>query len=476
MSQPRRRGSLAWAVAAGAPAGVAAGLALDATAGRAGALPEVAVLLPAGPWRLGLVAHLAAFAVAGAGFGLLVRRLRCSAGELVFMGVAYGALCWWLGPLTLWPLLAGAVPAWDLQAAQRQFPSLVGHLLYGAATALAFVMLHGADDPDGRAGPAGVGALLHGALAGAAAAVALRAALDGRSVAVAFGPLLGAAQAALSPRPLRGAGAALVRGQAYGFVAWLVGGLTALPLLRGGSLAWSVAAARASFPSLPAWLLLGVLAALLRALLDRLAPLLSSEHLRAYPGASAGSAWLAAALRGAAAGLVGGAAISQLMLRGGVPAVAQLLTGSSGLLAGLAINLAIGVAIGVSYGLLFRGLGQDVSCALGWGLAYGLLWWILGPLTLLPVLLGGQPQWTAAAAAGAVAALAGHLVYGACLGVAFHLLEAPFGVPWLPRTRAEALRARRRRDQLLASAPALSALLVTLLVTVLVVVSGAAPA
>jgi hypothetical protein len=161
------------------------------------------------------------------------------------------------------------------------------------------------------------------------------------------------------------------------------------------------------------------------------------------------------------------------MLRGAVPEVAQRLTGSNGPLAGIAVNLAIGVAIGVSYGLLFRRLGQDVTCALGWGLSYGFLWWVLGPLTLLPALLGGDPEWTAAAAGGSMSALAGHLVYGGLLGVAFYLLEAPFGVPWLARTRVEALRALRRREELLAATPALSAVLLAMLLTVLVVTIGA---
>lgn len=470
------RGSVVRVVAAGAPAGMAGSL-VFAAAGGVGVLPTVASLLRAGPSRAGLLAHLAVFAVVGAGFGLLVRRLRCGAAELLFLGVAYGGLWWWLGPLTLLPLALGRPPAWDLASAQRAFPSLVGHLLCGAATAVVFVVLAGRpDQPGGEGRGLDAGALLRGALAGGLAALLLRAALDGRSLALPLGPLLGVAQSLLSPRPLRGAGAAVVRGQAYGFVAWLVGGLTVLPLLGDGTLRWSVPEARAGFGGLPAYLLLGVLVALVRGWLDGLAPLLSSEHLRAYPGATAGSGVLAAALRGATAGLLGGAVIAQLMLHGSVPAVAERLTGSNGLLAGLVINLGIGVAIGVSYGLLFRRLGQDVSCALGWGMAYGLLWWILGPLTLLPALLGGEPMWTAAAAAGAVAALAGHLVYGACLGVVFHLLEAPFGVPWLARTRGEALRARRRRDELLTSSLALSALLVAMLMTVLVVVTGASGA
>jgi uncharacterized membrane protein YagU involved in acid resistance len=392
---------------------------------------------------------------------------------MMFLGTAYGALWWCIGPLTLQPLVLGQSPGWDVAAAQRAFPSLVGHLLFGVGTALVFVVLHGPGDPGRARNPASAGTLLRGLLAGTVAALVLESVLGSRAPAIGGGAAVGLAQAALSPRSDQGIGAALVRGQGYGFVAWVVGELTVLPLLADQGLRWSLLEARESFPGLPGWLLLGALAAVGRTLLDRLAPLLSSEHLRAYRGTTAGSGVLAAALRGAVAGLLGGAVISQLMLRGAVPEVAERLTGSNGPLAGIAVNLGIGVAIGVSYGLLFRRLGQDVTCALGWGLSYGFLWWILGPLTLLPALLGGDPEWSATAAGGSLSALAGHLVYGGCLGVAFHLLEAPFGVPWLARTRAEALAALRRRQELLAATPALGALLLAMLLTLLVVTLGA---
>jgi uncharacterized membrane protein YagU involved in acid resistance len=466
-------GSAARAVAAGAPAGVVGGLAFGAAMAQLGVLPTVATLVGLGSSRAGFAVHMAISAVVGAGFGLMVRRQRCGPGETVFLGAAYGALWWCIGPLTLLPLALGQAPAWDVAAAHREFPSLLGHLVFGMGTALVFVVLHGPGDPGRVRHPVGLGTLVRGLLAGLLAAVALRAVLGGRAPAVVPGVAVGLAQAALSPRSDQGVGAALVRGQGYGFVAWVVGELTVLPLLADAGLRWSLVEARASFPGLPGWLLLGALAAATRTVLDRLAPLLSSEHLRAYSGAAAGSGVLAAALRGAVAGLLGGAVISQLMLRGAVPEVAQRLTGSNGPLAGIAVNLGIGVAIGVSYGLLFRRLGQDVTCALGWGLSYGFLWWVLGPLTLLPALLGGDPEWSAAAAGGAMSALAGHLVYGGCLGVAFHLLEAPFGVPWLARTRAEAVAALRRREELLAATPALSAVLLAMLLTVLVVTIGA---
>jgi uncharacterized membrane protein YagU involved in acid resistance len=466
--------SAARAVAAGAPAGIVGGLAFGAAMAQLGVLPTVATLVGLGSSRAGFAVHMAISAVVGAGFGLMVRRQRCGPSETMFLGAAYGALWWCIGPLTLLPLALGQAPAWDVAAAQREFPSLVGHLLFGVGTALVYVLLHGPGEAGRARQPVGAGAaLVRGLAAGTLAALALGAVLENRAPAVAAGAVVGLLQAVMSPRSDQGIGAALVRGQGYGFVAWVVGELTLLPMLADEGLRWSLAEARESFPGLPGWLLLGALAAVTSTLLDRLAPLLSSEHLRAYRGTTAGSGVLSAALRGAVAGLLGGAVISQLMLRGAVPEVAERLTGSNGPLAGIAVNLGIGVAIGVSYGLLFRRLGQDVTCALGWGLSYGFLWWVLGPLTLLPALLGGDPEWTAAAAGGSMSALAGHLVYGGCLGVAFHLLEAPFGVPWLARTRAEALRALRRREELLAATPALSAVLLAMLLTLLVVTLGA---
>jgi hypothetical protein len=53
----------------------------------------------------------------------------------------YGAVWWFIGPLTLFPILLGGSFAWTSAEAAARLPSLVGHLLYGVATALVFLSL-----------------------------------------------------------------------------------------------------------------------------------------------------------------------------------------------------------------------------------------------------------------------------------------------------------------------------------------------
>ena len=65
---------------------------------------------------------------------------------------------------------------------------------------------------------------------------------------------------------------------------------------------------------------------------------------------------------------------------------------------------------------------------------------MLGPLTLMPIFLGGTPQWSAAAVAATFPNLIGHLAYGVGLGVIFYLLGVRYSPWWAPRGQAEAVR------------------------------------
>ncbi len=440
---------------AGLIGGVISGIALS----RAGALPSTASLVHADSALLDFISHAAIAAVIGGGFGILVWHQHTRAGETLFWGLTYGALWWFLGPLTLMPLLLAGFLAWDLHSAQEAFASLLGHLLYGAATGLALTVLRW----QRRELAVAIyrGAVVRGAAAGLIAAWLLTRE-TGAPVTPAAGAIVGVIFAALYPIPPEGTGPGLIRGTVFGFSCWIAGPLSLVPLLGAGHLAWSIDDARAAFPALLAYLLLGAAAAVIYRWLDGLVRLLFADVRRSHDQEGAGIEGLRAVGRGALAGLAGGVLFTLVIIRIGGLGAAGRVIGSTSMGSGLLVQFVVSEVIGVSYGLLFRRQSYDVGSGLGWGLAYGFFWWVLGPLTLTPMLLGGRSQWTVQAAAGLFPYLIGHLAYGAGLGVVFHLLEARQNPWWIPRTRAEAARVTRHREQLLTSAPALWALIVAI--------------
>ena len=96
---------------------------------------------------------------------------------------------------------------------------------------------------------------------------------------------------------------------------------------------------------------------------------------------------------------------------------------------GFAVHLVISVMIGTGFVALVTILGREHTAGVGAGLAYGAAWWILGPLTLMPLLMGMGlgVNWTAAAAAAAMLSLVGHLIFGGVLGATYHWLQTKQG-------------------------------------------------
>lgn len=288
-------------------------------------------------------------------------------------------------------------------------------------------------------------------------------------VLLATGVLAGAGFALLFPRRTDSSGVSLIRGTLYGFFWWVVGALTLMPLIGGAGLTWSLEAARANFATFPGYVLFGATLGLLYQWFAAMADLLFSDMIADPHQEGVGAEGLRAIGRGAVSGLMGGLIFTVVMVRVGfLPTVARLV-GSTSPLTGFLAHLVIADLIGVSYGVLFRRQSYDIGSALGWGVAYGFFWWILGPLTLLPILLGAPPRWTVEVAAGLTASLVGHLAYGAAVGITFHRLEARYNPWWVPRSTAEAARAARRKQQVATSAPALWALVVTIALTLPVV-------
>jgi uncharacterized membrane protein YagU involved in acid resistance len=279
------------------------------------------------------------------------------------------------------------------------------------------------------------------------------------------------AYAALHPDSEGGAGPAAIRGLVFGFLLWVVGPLTVAPLLAGQPPPWTPDEVRSDFPAVPGYLLFGATLATLSGGAHALARALLADSAPIREEEGPASRTVRALGHGPLAGLLGGLAFTVVMLTiGFLPTVARLV-GSESATTGFVVHLAISVLIGASYGLLFRRRSFDAGSALGWGVSYGFLWWVLGALTLLPILLGGTPQWTAEAVDRTFASLVGHIAYGAVLGVTYYHLERRVRPWWVTRSEAERRRLAASRAELLGSAPALWSFVTLIALTMPVLVA-----
>jgi uncharacterized membrane protein YagU involved in acid resistance len=89
----------------------------------------------------GFLAHMGISALIGAGFALVFGQRATGMGRGLRYGLLYGGVWWLLGPLTLMPLFLGMGVSWNLTAAVNMFPSLVGHLVYGAILGVSYAWL-----------------------------------------------------------------------------------------------------------------------------------------------------------------------------------------------------------------------------------------------------------------------------------------------------------------------------------------------
>jgi len=119
-------------------------------------------------------------------------------------------------------------------------------------------------------------------------------------------------------------------------------------------------------------------------------------------------------LAGVGGGLVFGA---MMAMQGMLPMVAMLVR-SDNPLVGFVVHLLISAVIGAIYGLVAGRLPQTYGVAILAGAVNGVVWWVLGALILMPLMLGmndmvfqiGPMQWMS---------LLGHLVFGVVTGLLY---------------------------------------------------------
>jgi len=258
--------------------------------------------------------------------------------------------------------------------------------------------------------------------------------------------LIGVAFGLLFQRDVRGYGSCMGWGLGFGIFWWFFGPLTLLRLASGIPLDWSAEQGSAVFGSLVGHILYGLILGVAYATIDKIwiRLFIQSDPLnREIEGP--GLHILRSLGWGAIAGFFGGLVSMPVMIATGVlPKVVGVDSTLVGFRA-VFIHLTVSTAIGMTYGLLFRDEASVPGDAMTWGCLFGLIWWYLGPMTLLPLLLTGVCDWTPDAASALLPSLLGHLIYGAATALIFFLFDRRYTRSLLldPRTAARELRRLR---------------------------------
>ncbi|MBI1352339.1 MAG: hypothetical protein GC156_14635 [Actinomycetales bacterium] len=117
---------------------------------------------------------------------------------------------------------------------------------------------------------------------------------------------------------------------------------------------------------------------------------------------------------GVVGGLAGGVVFGMMMqMMDAMPMIAMLV-GSDSIAVAWVVHLAISAFIGGVFGVLIATRRISLAASVGAGVVYGMVWWLLGPLVLMPAKLG-MPLFTFDTMIWQ--SLMGHMIFGAVLGL-----------------------------------------------------------
>ena len=406
----------------------------------------------------------------GGGFGvvfaLLFSKRASSAGAGLIWGLSAALLLWFATLVVGTPIADVQNSDYMLQLARSRFPELVAYLTcLGAPTGL-ILGITGGRLRDRSLQPLHWGrAIVAGGFAGVVSGLIfgywmlkgdffpLIAGLGDiqsqtAKVLLQFGVAfaIGATFGLLFQRDVRGYGSCMGWGLGYSVFWWFAAPLTIFPLLSANPLNWSVDAAADLFGALVGHILYGLILGVIYASLDRIwvRLFIQSDPLNREPEGP-GFRLFRSLQWGALAGLAGGVVASPFMFAAHMFSSVVGVDTHLSLKAGLVIHLLVSVLIGMGYGVLFRDEASSVAMSGAWGWLFGLIWWYIGPLTLLPLSLTGEIDWRVSAVSALLPSLLAHLVYGACMASVFYVLERNYADSHIldPRMAAKELRRLR---------------------------------
>jgi uncharacterized membrane protein YagU involved in acid resistance len=408
----------------------------------------------------------------GLAFSFLCWRRASTPGAGLIWGLGSGLLLWFVIPADL--LLRSGSSEVMLSDSQVRFPELVGYLVclgmpVGVVLGVRGVLRARRAQPRFRWGRAIVAGGLAGTISGLV--------FSGWEYAGGYLPLLqglpefqsqtalmlhfvlalliGGIFGILFQRDVRGYGSSMGWGLGFGIFLWFFGPLTLFPVFTGQMPDWSADQGADLFGALIGYIIYGFILGTVYAFLDQIwvRLFIQSDPLNREPEGPAFH-FLRSIEWGALAGLVGGLVSIPVMDATGIlPKIAGLDTSFGGV-RGPIIHLVVSAGIGMTYGLLFRDEAPSIGLGVPWGFLFGVIWWYVGPLTLLPLILTGVYDWRASAAAAMFPSLLGHLIYGGATAFTFLWLERRYK-RWQLLDPRSAAREQRRLRPVGTPAPAL---------------------
>jgi uncharacterized membrane protein YagU involved in acid resistance len=124
---------------------------------------------------------------------------------------------------------------------------------------------------------------------------------------------------------------------------------------------------------------------------------------------------------GAIGGLAGGVVFGIMMAVMGMLPMVGMLVRSESAVVGFVVHMLISAFIGAVYGVVISRFANTAGTAAVGGIINGIVWWVLGALVMMPLMLGmsdmvfaiGQAQWMS---------LLGHLIFGVIAAFVYRFL------------------------------------------------------
>lgn len=131
-------------------------------------------------------------------------------------------------------------------------------------------------------------------------------------------------------------------------------------------------------------------------------------------------------LYGAVAGIAGGIVFGMMMMMA-MPTILPMIgkiIGIGNVAGGWLYHMFNSAVIGAIFGLAIHSLRTSLSYGTGalWGAVYGMIWWVLGTLVLMPVMLG-MSNMMFNINGDSLLSLMGHVIFGVITGLVFVLIK-----------------------------------------------------